>query len=135
MDKIVYSWFNEEKTIILCEYLALDWDWNDFHDAFQRQKAMIDSVTYPKVHVIVDTTRSNWLPKGGSLLSGMRKLTDLKHPRQGHTIIVGAKGLLAAVANTITKLMGKHRQEIHLVDTLEEARQLVATFPTQAKTI
>jgi hypothetical protein len=126
VDKIVYTWFNAEKTVLLCTYQDENWTWQDFHDAFQIQKAMIDSVSYPKVHIVVDASKSRLIPKGGSLLSGVRKLTDLKHPRQGHTIIVGAKGMVAAIANAVTKMMGKHRQEVHLVNTMEEARELVS---------
>lgn len=134
MDKIAYEWFNEEKTVLLCTYIAEDWTWEDFHNAFQTQKAMIDSVSHPKVHVIVDTSKTHWLPKGGSLLSGIRKLTDLKHPRQGHTIIVGATGFIAAITNSMMKLLGTHRQEFHLVNTMEEARQLLAQLIEPAKT-
>lgn len=126
MEKIRYSWFNEEHTVLLCSYNSTDWTWDDFHEAFKTQAEMIDSVDSPEVHVIVDTTSSNWLPKGGSLLSGVHKLTNLKHPRQGHTIIVGAHGIIAAVAKIVTKMMGENRQEVHLINSMDEAEQLVS---------
>jgi hypothetical protein len=126
VDKIVYSWFNDEKTVLLCTYPAEHWTWEDFHNAFHTQKAMIDGVSHPKVHVIVDASKGQWLPKGGSLMSGVRKMTDLKHPRQGHTIVVGAKGLIASIASAVTKLMGAHRQEMHLVNTMQEATDLLS---------
>jgi hypothetical protein len=136
MEKIVYSWLNEEKTALLCTYLVDNWTWDDFHSAFQVQKTMIDSVTHPKVHIVVDASKSRMIPKGGSLLSGVRKLTDLKHPRQGHTIIVGAKGLVAAIASAVTKMLGAHRQELHLVNTMEQAHMVIdhLTKPVQQKT-
>jgi hypothetical protein len=126
MDAITYSWFNEEKTVLLCTYRRAEWTWNDFYEAFQIQNKMIDSVNHSKVHIIVDTRASSWLPKGGSLLSGSRKLTSQKHPRQGHTIIVGAKGIIAAIARSITNLIGVYQQEVHLVDTMEEAEKMVS---------
>jgi hypothetical protein len=134
MNNISYSWFNEEKTVLLCTYDQGEWTWNDFHEAFLIQNEMIDSVDYPKIHIIVDTRASSWLPRGGSLLSGARKLTSLKHPRQGHTIVVGAQGMVAAVVRTVTKILGAHQQEIHLVDTMEEAESLVSELMENAKT-
>ena len=128
MDVITYSWFNAEKTVLLCTYGKTEWTWNDFYEAFQIQNEMIDSVSHPKVHIIVDTRASNWLPKGGSLLAGSRKLTSQKHPRQGHTIIVGAKGIIAAVSRVVTNLVGVYQQDVHLVDTMEEAEKLVSEF-------
>jgi hypothetical protein len=126
MDKIVYAWFNNEKTALLCTYRDENWTWEDFHHAFEIQKAMIDEVAHPKVHIVVDARKSRLMPKGGSLLSGARKLTDLKHPRQGHTIVVGATGIVATIAGAIGKILGKHRQEFHLVKTMGEANALLA---------
>lgn len=128
MEGITYTWFNEDKSILLCTYPENEWTWNDFHAAFHVQNEMIDSVSHPKVHVIVDTRTSRWLPKGGSLLSGIRKLTSLKHPRQGHTVIVGAKGMVATIARIVTNMMGEQKQEIHLVDSMEEAEQIIANL-------
>lgn len=134
MDTITYTWFNPEKTVILCTYPDAQWTWNDFHQAFHVQKEMIESVDHPRVHVIVDTTNSHWMPKGGSILSGVGKLTDLKHPRQGHTIVVGAKGVLAAFAKIATKVMGENRQEMHLVSTMQDAEALLAKLMEQTRT-
>ncbi len=134
MDTITYSWFNEEKTVLLCTYPESQWTWDDFHEAFQVQNEMINSVDHPKVHVIVDTTHSHWLPKGGSILSGVGKLTKLKHPRQGHTVVVGAKGILAAFAKMATKAMGENQQEMHLVRTIQEAEKLLSPFLEKSET-
>ncbi len=125
MEKIVYKWANDEKTVLLCTYAQPDWTWDDFHQAFKTQNEMLDGVSHPTVHIMVDVRKSQLMPKGGSLLSGMRKLSVQKHPRQGHTVIVGAKGVVAAMSNLMTRLMGEHRQELHMVDTMEEADALL----------
>jgi hypothetical protein len=133
-DSITYAWFNEEKTILLCTYPDSKWTWDDFFNAFDTQKEMIDAVSTEPVHIIVDTRASHWLPRGGSLLSGINRLTNMKHPRQGHTCVVGAQGLIAAIARVATKLMGEKRSEFHLVETMEEAEALIAQVTNTAKT-
>jgi len=131
MDKIVYTWANEEKTILLCTYRQADWTWEDFHYAFQTQNALIESVSHPQVHIVVDVRVSQLIPKGGSMLTGINKLSAQKHPRQGHSVIVGAKGLIASMVNMTAKLLGEHRQEIHMVNTFEEAYALLARIMEQ----
>jgi hypothetical protein len=133
MEKIVYSWLDDEKTAILCTYREENWTWDDFYRAFQTQKTMLESVPHTNVHVIVDVRKSHLMPKGGSLLSGIRKLGDQKHPQQGHTIIVGATGMVAAIARMLGKLLGEHRQEVHMVDTMEQAYELLARIKKQPK--
>jgi hypothetical protein len=126
MEKITFSWANPEKTILLCTYNTDDWTWTDFYDAMKRQRELLDTVDHAKVHIIVDVRNSRLLPKGGSLVSGSRSLSDQKHPRQGHTVVVGASNLISAIVNVAGKLMGEHRKEMHLAKTMEEAHETIA---------
>ena len=128
MNDITYEWFNEEQTVILCTYPPTKWSWNDFFNAFDMQNTMIESVNAAKIIIIVDTRASHWLPKGGTFTSGIKRMTRLKHPRQGDTIIVGAKGLIAAVGRVATKMMGQKQSEIHFVESIEEAENLVESL-------
>src|SRR5262245_38696735 len=138
MNKITYEWANDDKTVMLCAYTQPDWAWDDFHEAFKVQSEMLDSVSHTQVHILVDVRNSQLMPKGGTLLSGVKKLDGQKHPRQGHTVVVGAKGIVAAMSNMASKLLGEHRQEFHLVDTMEEANALLTRImekTQQTKTI
>ena len=121
-------WLDENKTAILCTYNQEGWSWEDFFTALQQQKALIESVSHPKVNIIVDVRKSSWLPKGGSLLSGMRKISSERHPRQGQTIVVGARGMVASIASTLSKMMGSSRIEMHFAPTMEEMQNLLKQF-------
>ena len=121
MEKITVTYFDESKMAVLCTYDGDTWTWEDFFVAWEQQKALIEAVDRPKVHVIVDVSRSSWLPNGGSLLVGLRKMTHERHLRQGQTIVVGAHGMMATVARTASKLMGASRQELRFATTMDEA--------------
>jgi hypothetical protein len=128
MEKITVSWLDENKTAILCTYNQDGWSWDDFFKALEQQKTLIESVDHPKVNIIVDVRKSSWLPKGGSLLSGMRKFNAERHPRQGQTIVVGARGMVASIASTVSKLMGSSRLEMHFASTMEDMQNLLKQF-------
>jgi hypothetical protein len=133
MEKISVSWLNDSKTAILCIYNQDGWSWEDLFAALVQQKAMIETVDRPKVHIIVDVRKSTWLPKGGSLLTGMRKMNVERHPRQGQTIVVGARGMVAAIASTVTKMVGSSRVEMRFASTMEDAQAMLNQFEaTQA---
>lgn len=122
-DIVSIDWHDEDKQILLVTYHRDGWQWNDFFIVLKQQYAFIDSVNHT-VDVLVDVQNSSWIPKGGSLLSGLRKIEE-QHPRQGLTIIVGAKGLVASIARSMMKMLGENRR-FHFVATMEEAHQLIA---------
>lgn len=130
MEKITVSWLDENKTAILCTYNQDGWSWEDFFKALVQQKTLIESVNHPKVNIVVDVRKSSWMPKGGSLLSGMRKFSSERHPRQGQTIVVGARGMVASIARTVSKLMGPSRLEMHFANTMEDMYALIKEFET-----
>jgi hypothetical protein len=131
MEKVTVAWLDENKSAILCTYTQDGWTWEDFFHAIKMQRELIDSVDRPKVDVVVDVRNSSWLPKGGSILSGMRKFTSEKHPRQGQTIIVGARGMVASIARAVIGLLGSARQEMHFAETMDEARQKIRDFESR----
>jgi hypothetical protein len=130
MEKITVSWLDENKTTILCTYNQEGWSWDDFFKALEQQKTLIESVDHPKVNIVVDVRKSSWMPKGGSILSGMRKFNAERHPRQGQTIVVGARGMVASIARTVSKLMGSSRLEMHFASTMEDMQNLLKQFET-----
>ncbi|MEO8607991.1 MAG: hypothetical protein ABI690_08925 [Chloroflexota bacterium] len=130
MEKITVAWFDDTKNAILCTYNQEGWTWDDFYLALQQQKALIETVDHPKVHIIVDVRKSTWLPKGGSLLTGLKKTTHDHHPRQGEIIIVGARGMVASIASTISNLMTSSRMEMHFAAKMEEVPALLNQLET-----
>lgn len=131
MDNISIVWANPDKTIVLITYENDAWGWQDLYEAIKAQKTFIDSVGHPKVDVIIDCHKTGIIPKGGSLLTGIRKVAVEHHPRQGHTIVVGAHGLPRVMLKVAEKLMGTYRQEFISVDTMEAAYDLVERLSAQ----
>jgi hypothetical protein len=125
MEKITVTWFDDSHTTILCTYNQEGWTWEDFFKALNQQKTLIESTPTPKVSVVVDVRKSSWMPRGGSLLSGMRKFSNEKHPRQGQTIVVGARGMVASIASTVVKLLRSSKPEMVFAPTMEEAQRLL----------
>jgi hypothetical protein len=126
MKKITVEWANEQHDIILVTYHSDDWQWVDFTHAFEEQKALLDQSEAPIVHVIVDVIKSQLMPKGGSLISASRNLSQDAHPKQGHTIIVGARGVVGLMVDIVGRLLGPHRSKVHTVTTMDAAYNLLA---------
>ena len=125
MDKISVSWANDQKNILMCVYNEDGWTWDDIYKALEQQRVMIESVSTPVVDVIVDATNSSWLPRGGSLVASIRKLNKVQHPRQGNTIIVGAHGMIAVIADTMVRIIGTQGSEFQFAKTIDEAYTMI----------
>jgi hypothetical protein len=73
------------------------------------------------------------MPRGGSLLGGIRKVNATKHPRQGQTIFVGARGILASMADLMVKIVDVRRREFLFAPTLEQAYDMLAQLKAARK--
>lgn len=133
MQKITVELANGRDDIILVTYHTNDWQWSDFAHAFEEQRALLDNAKVPVVHVIVDVTSSRIMPKGGSLVEASRNLGKEIHPKQGHTVIVGASGYIARMIDVIGHFLGKERNKIHLAKTLDAAYQMIAKITAQSE--
>ena len=129
-DKISLAWANPEKTILLVTYEKDGWTWQDLYESLKQQKAMIDTVDH-KVHLIVDSRKTSMFPQGGSLLSGIRKITVERHTRQGHIVTVGAHGIVRVMSQIVERLMGEYRQDFHFAETMEDAYAFLGRLTEQ----
>lgn len=123
-DIITIDWLDESKQTILVVYKRDGWTWEDLYKILDIQREMVESAE-GIVDIVVDGSNSYFLPKGGSLTGALRKITSGSHPRQGHTIFVGAKGMLWSIANALLRLMGAARQKFHFTNTVDEAKTLL----------
>lgn len=122
---VTIEWFSDEKQTVLVTYLKDGWTWDDFHRVVDEQYKLVASVDYV-VDILVDVRNTHWMPKGGSLAGGIRKINNA-HERQGHTVIVGASGVIAIIARSLLKLLG-NRQKFHFVDMMEDATSLLSSL-------
>lgn len=121
-DLVSIDWLDSQQRVVLITYHRDGWSWDDFYRVLKQQYEFIDTVSHP-VDVIVDVRNSHWMPRGGSLLSGIRKAEN-PHPRQGRTIIVGATGMVAAIAQTAMKLLSSNRK-FYFASTMDEAKTIL----------
>jgi hypothetical protein len=126
MEKITVAWANEQRNIILVTYHTNDWQWSDVTMALAEQRTLIDQTDAPGVHVIVDVSKAQFVPKGGSLVSLSRNITKYAHPRQGHTVIVGARGALATILDISKSLLGSYGFRFHPATTLNAAHEILS---------
>ena len=134
MEKIKLAWVDDTKRVVLCTYPPEEYSWDDLFDALKRQQAMIESSDLPAVDVIVDVQNSSWLPKGGTLLTGIRKLKEFQHRRQGETVIVGARGFVASMAMVASKLIRPGKQGMYFANDMDQAQKLLKQFDERRQT-
>lgn len=116
-DIIKVEWLDDQQTAILVTYNRDGWAWDDALEAIKLEKEMIEQAD-GIVDILIDVRKSHWIPKNVPLSSGMRKLNQDQHPRQGNMIFVGAKGVIAAMANIAMKLAGPKRAQYHFAKTM-----------------
>jgi hypothetical protein len=125
MENITVEWSKDRNNVIVVTYYTNDWQWSDLDQAFNKQRALLDESKNLQVQILVDVTRIQLVPKGGSLLSAARNLSRDAHPKQDHTIIIGARGIIPTILDMTIRLLGTHRSKIHAVLTFEDAYKII----------
>ncbi len=124
-EKITIEWANPERNLIRVIYKQRGWTWRELEAIFKQQFALIETVTHPRVDILIEVGASNWLPTGIPLLSVVKNVAQYIHPRQGCTVIVGARGFLKALSDSIMRLRSMTYRNFHFVDTLPQAQALL----------
>jgi hypothetical protein len=115
-------WDDEAKTIIRYIFDAV-WTWDDFFNAKAEAYALIDTVQH-KVGIIMDGPSDLRLP--ANMLTHSRSALRNKHPNTSVIAAVIHKPFLRIMFNTLINLTKGDDATIHLVSTVDEARQLIA---------
>jgi hypothetical protein len=113
-------WDNEEKTAL--RFQRSQWEWTQFHEAFQEARAMLDTVEHG-VDVIVDLTNAKL--GASNLLSHTRTLAELQqHPAVGTVIVVGADTFAQALYHSANA--GRPKAELfQFAQTLDQAYEML----------
>jgi hypothetical protein len=117
------QWDNEEKTVILVTFEA-EWTWDDVIAIDAQATAMYDSVGH-QVDLIADL-RENKLVVSGILSYARSLLTTNWHPLVGIVIVVGISSQVRALFDAAAAVTGKRWERVRFVNSLEEARGLIA---------
>jgi hypothetical protein len=122
---IQIDWVNDSKTCILLTY-GKGWDWDDFFAASPKVAGMLDSIdhTADTLHDVRNTA----IPR--NVISQFPKFTrgsvSLKHPNAGVLVFVGVHPYLKILTQMFQKLYADLGRRVFLVNTMEDARQLLA---------
>lgn len=116
-------WDNSEKTVLL-QTVTGGSLLEEFFRGMRDNAAMMATVPHT-VHVIVDLSQAQGNAGIKDVLSSIR-YSDGKIPsNQGTVVLVGGSSFIQAVLSIVRRLAPK-AVSIHTVDTLAEARQLIA---------
>ena len=122
-------WDNDEKTVIRYENVGR-WTMEEFWTAYEKARAMIDSVDH-QVHFVtvsMDELSQGHVPP--NFLTNIRAMYRNAHPRAGRTIVVPKpKGVVGKVWDSlITKTLPQIRQRLDFADSLSEARDMLGDY-------
>jgi len=122
-------WLDEERTLLLVD-LSLEPGQADINIE-ERVAPLLAAArlarTVPQpVDLLVDMRRSRVVARG-NWLRNLRQLNHELPPHTGLIVVVGARrpALLRQTLAAISRIERLHAQEVHLVDTLAEARALL----------
>lgn len=116
-------WDNPEHTIVRYEF-GPKWTWRDLNDASDAGTAWLDSVDH-RVDFIADLSQTDHLP--GDFMSHAGRIAGGSHPRRGIVVVVAASPFLRGLSNTLGRLYRKATRDLRFADTLDEAREIIAS--------
>src|SRR5690606_32754643 len=114
------------KTVIQL-YFSNGWTRADFYIAHTEIDALIDTVPGDVDGIFVPENPRHLPP---IVLTNLRSITARRHPRYGHTIIVGVNTYIMALLNTLVRLL-PNDNVVRFVSTVEEAHALIEAAQKQ----
>jgi hypothetical protein len=118
-------WDNEQHTIVRYD-LSGKWTWDEFFTAYEDAKMMLAATPYV-VHFILNPTDAasrSHLPPG--IVSRIGSVGRTRLPNAGITVAVGSSNFVKSLVNTAARLYPRIRKQYQFVETLDEARALLA---------
>jgi hypothetical protein len=123
------DWDSPEHRAILYVFEE-DWTWDELIEAARADDPLIESVDHT-VHIILDGRQAKRMP--GNPTGRMHEFSPLIHPRLGLIILVGADMWSEIILSLFYKKYGQNLvglKGVRCVTTLDDARALVAAYPT-----
>jgi hypothetical protein len=118
-------WDNEQHTIVRYD-LSGRWTWDEFFIAYEDAKAMLNATPHA-VHFILNPTDAasrSHLPPG--IVSHIGNIGRARLPNAGITVAIGSSNFVKSLVNTAARLYPRIRKTYQFVETLDDARALLA---------
>lgn len=119
---IEVTWFNDSQSVV---YIAVSdpWTWDDFFATSRQASALTQSVSH-EVCFLADFTHSKQFPRGLSL-QRVRVVLDFKQSNSGVLVSFGVSPFMRVMLNTVLTAVGRVRANAVIVNTLEDALQVM----------
>jgi hypothetical protein len=105
------------------------WTWDDFYQATNLSREMMDSVPHEQVDYIVDMSKGGFLPQNA--MSQLGRVSRSRHAKAGRLVLVGTNAFIKALVNVMAKVNARSATNMYVVDTLDEARLVLAAHRGQ----
>jgi len=119
---IEVNWFNDSRSVIYMR-VSDPWTWDDFFAASRQASTLAQSVSH-EVSYMADFTYAKQFPRGLSL-QRVRAILDFKQSNSGVLVSFGVSPFMRVMLNTVLTAVGRVRANAVIVDTLEDALQVV----------
>jgi len=120
---IAVAWDNEDHTILRFVF-DKHWTWADVANAKLESDAALNSVSHRSVAIIYDAPPNVSLPS--DMLTNARRVLSSNHPKAHLLVFVLTNSVARLMINTLARISGSIGARIRVVDSLDEARELIA---------
>lgn len=122
-------WDEQHSDIV---HLVIDggWTWDEFYRAMRIMHGQMDKSSHEKIQFIVDMRNGQTLPQ--NVLSRMREISNQHHPKSDKMVVIGAGDFPKLLFGIMEKLLPERMNHVSLVETIEEAYEIVLERRTQA---
>ena len=121
------EWDNEEKTV-LCHVYEGNWTVDDFYLAVDESRKLLLGVDHP-VDLIIDMRTGGDPPSG--VLSAYQYADRQVPDNQRLIVMVNPGAVMQAFNRIVGNIAPRASENRYLVDSMEEARELIARFQAQ----
>lgn len=126
---ITIAWDNEDRTILRFVF-DKRWTWDDVANAKRESDAALDSVPHLAVAIIYDAPPDVRLPP--DMLTNARRVLSSNHPKAVLLVFVLTNTMARIMINTLARISGSVGARIRVVDSVDEARQLIIKYFAKA---
>ncbi|MCA0459032.1 MAG: hypothetical protein LCI00_34095 [Chloroflexi bacterium] len=124
---VLMDWDNQEHTAIKVTFDG-KWDLSDIHRMINKGVSMLETVNH-KVDAIFDFTNSSFSPR--NLISTIDRMEATHNPNERMVIIVNGNVYVRSILKVGRVLAPKTFNQLHFVDSLEAAYQLIKQYDKQ----